>query len=948
MAIVKLSTWQHYIAAAILIHLCLQAVDCGLISEQGERIACVSPTLIKRYNLNTQLYQYCDHLARNVSTAQQRRLRRDIKPIFAGHPKPRGEVLANKFHMSISNSDQTDSLVRLINKIASEYLYKCPPVIYYDSFVEKSDNMILASLFKTFPISFYHGEINKNYQAINPRLKRHNDNQCKSYILFLSDPQMTRKIIGPQIESRVVLIARSSQWKLRDFLASEPSSNIVNLLVIRESLTEDQMGERPYVLYTHKLYTDGLGSNTPIVLTSWMRGALSRPHVSLFPPKFSKGFAGHSFQVTTANQPPFIFRIQKLSSGGTTSTNWDGVEYRLLNLIASKLNFTLDIIEAPNRADSNSVSDNIELQIARRAADIGMCGLYITEERLTETDMSIGHSRDCASFITLASKALPKYRAIMGPFQWPVWVCIVIIYLGAIFPIVYSDRLTLRHLIGNWGEMENMFWYVFGMFTNSLTFSGKYSWANTQKTSTRVLIGSYWLFTIIITACYTGSIIAFVTLPAFPNTVDSVNDLLGLFFRVGTLDNSGWETWFQNSTHVQTAKLYRKMEFVSTLEEGIGNVTQSFFWNYAFLGSAAQLEFMVQKNFTDENISRRSALHLSEECFALFQVGFLYPRDSVYKRKIDSMILLAQQSGLMSKILNEVRWSMQRSASGKLLQASSSNALRERIQEERQLTTADTEGMFLLMGIGYLLGAVALISEIVGGITNKCRQIIRRSRKSISSAWSSRRTSVDDENALHRTAAEQVAHEYRKAARRKAEKECADRQGFGVREFNLTKKTLKELYGSYYKKEPSYVLKDGKLLLETEEISASSADCNSRESSGDIPAALILPLHSKKQAMMVAEVDVEREKKKERDLMAAAAEESLAALDECMKMQHCEDSSASSDDDADVADEYELFGSFVVPEGSLAAKLNDLNLFNDAEVVLKNFDDEQKVDCGNS
>ena len=85
----------------------------------------------------------------------------------------------------------------------------------------------------------------------------------------------------------------------------------------------------------------------------------------------------------------------------------------------------------------------------------------------------------------------------------------------------------------------------------------------------------------------------------------------------------------------------------------------------------------------------------------MFQLGYLFPRDAVYKRKIDSMILLAQQSGLVDKIFNEVRWVMQRSASGKLLQASSSNALREIIQEERQLTTADTEGMFLLMGIGY-------------------------------------------------------------------------------------------------------------------------------------------------------------------------------------------------------------------------------------------------------
>ena len=123
----------------------------------------------------------------------------------------------------------------------------------------------------------------------------------------------------------------------------------------------------------------------------------------------------------------------------------------------------------------------------------------------------------------------------MGPFQWQVWVALTAVYLLAIFPLAFTDRLSLKHLIGNWGEMENMFWYVFGTFTNSLSFGGKYSWSNSEKTSTRLLVGFYWLFTIIITACYTGSIIAFVTLPAFPDTADSVNDLLGLFFRVATL-----------------------------------------------------------------------------------------------------------------------------------------------------------------------------------------------------------------------------------------------------------------------------------------------------------------------------------------------------------------------------------------------------------------------------
>lgn len=170
------------------------------------------------------------------------------------------------------------------------------------------------------------------------------------------------------------------------------------------------------------------------------------------------------------------------------------------------------------------------------------------------------HSTDCAAFITLASKALPRYRAIMGPFQWPVWLAIIATYLFAIFPLTFSDRLTLRHLIGNYSEIENMFWYMFGTFTNSLSFKGEYSWSHSKKSSTRVLIGMYapflwvvdfeyktfkfpsikhstgfyWVFSIIITACYTSSIIAFVTLPLFPSTVDSINDLVSGFYRIGT------------------------------------------------------------------------------------------------------------------------------------------------------------------------------------------------------------------------------------------------------------------------------------------------------------------------------------------------------------------------------------------------------------------------------
>lgn len=169
--------------------------------------------------------------------------------------------------------------------------------------------------------------------------------RCRSYILFISDVLRTRDVLGPQISNRVILIPRSTQWKLQEFLSSKQASDIINLLVIGESLTADPRKEKPYVLYTHKLYVDGLGSNTPVVLTSWIKGKLSRPNVNLFPRKFTYGFSTHRFTIAAINQPPFILKGLSTDGVGNTKIDWDGYEMRLVMLMSQRLNFSYEIIE---------------------------------------------------------------------------------------------------------------------------------------------------------------------------------------------------------------------------------------------------------------------------------------------------------------------------------------------------------------------------------------------------------------------------------------------------------------------------------------------------------------------------------------------------------------------------------------------------------------------------
>lgn len=276
--------------------------------------------------------------------------KRGADTTFKGKPKTKQEVWLRNFNFTSQEFTQSTSLVVLLNKIISKYMAACIPVVLYDDFVETSEGFIIQRLLKEFPTTFIHGKIGKNY-TINKELLEPADSKCRSYILFVSDALKTRELIGAQINNRVLIIPRSTQWKLQEFLSSPLSRDIINLLVIGESYSADKTKERPYVLYTHQLYIDGLGSNKPKVLTSWLKGRLSRPHIDLFPNKLTKGFAGHRFSVAASNFPPFVFKILKTDGVGNVQIKWDGYEYRLLQALGQRLNFTFDVTEPKNQIE---------------------------------------------------------------------------------------------------------------------------------------------------------------------------------------------------------------------------------------------------------------------------------------------------------------------------------------------------------------------------------------------------------------------------------------------------------------------------------------------------------------------------------------------------------------------------------------------------------------------
>lgn len=248
--------------------------------------------------------------------------KRSSDTTFRGKPKTIQEIWARNFNLTSQEYSQSTSLVNLLSKVILKYLGACIPVILYDDYIENSEGFILQRLFQEFHSTFIHGKINKNISLDNFELLKPPDSKCRSYVLFLADALQAREVIGPQIENKVIIVPRSSQWKLQEFLSAPASRDIINLLVIGESYSNDKTKERPYVLYTHRLFTDGLGNNKPLVLTSWMKGKLSRPHVNLFPTKLTRGFAGHRFSVAAADFPPFVFKQLSTDGVGNVHIKW--------------------------------------------------------------------------------------------------------------------------------------------------------------------------------------------------------------------------------------------------------------------------------------------------------------------------------------------------------------------------------------------------------------------------------------------------------------------------------------------------------------------------------------------------------------------------------------------------------------------------------------------------
>ncbi|XP_028034359.1 glutamate receptor ionotropic, kainate 2 isoform X2 [Bombyx mandarina] len=247
--------------------------------------------------------------------------------------------------------------------------------------------------------------------------------------------------------------------------------------------------------------------------------------------------------------------------------------------------------------------------------------------------------------------------SFLNPLAIEIWLYVLAAYVLVSFTLFVMARFspyewsTTTHVCGhetklltNQFSVCNSFWFITG------TFLRQGSGLNPKATSTRIVGGIWWFFTLIILSSYTANLAAFLTVDKTVLPIQSAADLAAQStIQYGTLNGGSTMSFFRDSNIDIYKRMWQQMStasppaLVSSYEEGVRKVLTE---NYAFLMESTMLDHRVQR---DCNLTQIGGLLDSKG------YGIATWKGSPWRDKISLAILELQEKGVI-QILYDKWW----------------------------------------------------------------------------------------------------------------------------------------------------------------------------------------------------------------------------------------------------------------------------------------------------
>ncbi|XP_017777123.1 PREDICTED: glutamate receptor ionotropic, kainate 2-like isoform X2 [Nicrophorus vespilloides] len=354
-------------------------------------------------------------------------------------------------------------------------------------------------------------------------------------------------------------------------------------------------------------------------------------------------------QLMSHEQPYVMMRGQSNLVG---NARYEGFCIDLLEEIASMVGFEYRIDLVPDgkygAIDLETGEWNgIVRQLMDKKADLAVGSMTINYAResvidFTKPFMNLGIS----ILFKVPTSQQTRLFSFMNPLAMDIWLYVLSAYVLVSITMFVVARFSPyewqnphpceveNETVENQFSMSNSFWFTIG------TLMQQGSDLNPKATSTRIVGGIWWFFTLIIISSYTANLAAFLTVERMITPIENAEDLAGQTdIPYGTLESGSTMTFFRDSMIETYKKMWRFMEnrkpsvFVPTYEEGIQKVLEG---NYAFLMESTMLDYIVQR---DCNLTQIGGLLDSKG------YGIATPMGSPWRDKISLAILELQEKG---------------------------------------------------------------------------------------------------------------------------------------------------------------------------------------------------------------------------------------------------------------------------------------------------------------
>ncbi|XP_075217626.1 glutamate receptor ionotropic, kainate 2-like isoform X9 [Lycorma delicatula] len=365
---------------------------------------------------------------------------------------------------------------------------------------------------------------------------------------------------------------------------------------------------------------------------------------------FDSGSMNVTLVVITILEIPYV--MMHYGKNYTGNSRFYGFCVDLLERVSKEVGFDYILDLVPDRKygaqdPGTGEWNGMVFQLMKHKADLAVGSMTINYARESVIDFTKPFMNLGISILFKVPTSQPtRLFSFMNPLAVEIWLYVLAAYVLVSITMFIVARFSPyewqnphpcdieNDLIENQFSLANSFWFTIG------TLMQQGSDLNPKATSTRIVGGIWWFFTLIIISSYTANLAAFLTVERMITPIENAEDLAGQTdISYGTLDSGSTMTFFRDSMIETYKKMWRFMEnkkpsvFVPTYEEGIRRVLEG---NYAFLMESTMLDYIVQR---DCNLTQIGGLLDSKG------YGIATPMGSPWRDKISLAILELQEKG---------------------------------------------------------------------------------------------------------------------------------------------------------------------------------------------------------------------------------------------------------------------------------------------------------------